>query len=251
MVERKKHLRAAVGLACREGRLVASAFHATRWGLAYLSRKPALPLMRAADHEELRWITGHEGESRARERWASLFSNSWTLVCGYQNCAGEIDQILVGPTGVHAIEVKNINGRISCDGDRWWRDRFDSYGNLVEARIPIRDKRGRGPSAQLNASADLLEDLLARHAGIPRVWRVVAFAHPRARMGKLRRRTVNWIGPIDALTAVHFAGNRSTSTSQERAGQVVSLIESSHRLKKGKRDDAERHCPSGFGNAFT
>lgn len=44
-------------------------------------------------------------------------------ISGYTNQKGEIDQILVGPNGVICIEVKYMNGYISCVGDAWSRDK--------------------------------------------------------------------------------------------------------------------------------
>ena len=58
---------------------------------------------------------------------------------GYRNRRGEIDQLLLGPRGLFAIEVKNLNATVHVDGDRWRADKYDNYGNLVEQR-PIADR---------------------------------------------------------------------------------------------------------------
>ena len=86
---------------------------------------------------------------------ARLFDDRWTLVGGYRNAKGELDQLLVGPNGLMAIEIKFINGRVSCDGDRWWRDKYDRYGNLVERALPIVDlaPRPRNARPAVNRSA--------------------------------------------------------------------------------------------------
>ena len=36
----------------------------------------------------------------------NALDDSWTLFKGYRNRAGEIDYLLIGPTGLFAIEVK-------------------------------------------------------------------------------------------------------------------------------------------------
>jgi len=64
------------------------------------------------------------------------------LISGYHNPGGEVDQLLVGPSGVLAVEIKFINGKVFCDGDSCWRDKYDKYGNLVQESVPISDRRG-------------------------------------------------------------------------------------------------------------
>ena len=69
---------------------------------------------------------------------------------GYRNKLGEIDHLLFGPGGLVAIEVKNINGTVHCEGDKWRVDKYDRYGNLVEQHDLVdRGKRQRSPSVQL------------------------------------------------------------------------------------------------------
>ena len=58
--------------------------------------------------------------------------DDWVLMRGYRNKLGEIDHLLFGPGGLVAIEVKNINGTVHCEGDKWRVDKYDRYGNLVE-----------------------------------------------------------------------------------------------------------------------
>ena len=62
--------------------------------------------------------SGSEGEQLVQTKLSAL-SNDFVLFCGYKNRNGEIDQVLVGPHGIICIEVKHVNGRISCNGDSW------------------------------------------------------------------------------------------------------------------------------------
>ena len=93
--------------------------------------------------------------------------DSWTLLRGYRNRRGEIDHLLLGPRGLFAIEVKNLNATVHVDGDRWRADKYDRYGNLVEQRVIV-DRMGRSPSVQLNEPADDLERFLAGRGRPPR-----------------------------------------------------------------------------------
>ena len=52
------------------------------------------------------WENRLEGETRVRDYLAGHFDDRWTLICGYKNRKGEIDQVLVGPAGIFACEVK-------------------------------------------------------------------------------------------------------------------------------------------------
>ena len=120
--------------------------------------------MPAAGHPtdlEEKIMAGIAGEQLVATELGRALDDDWTLLRGYRNRRGEIDQLLLGPRGLFAIEVKNLNATVHVDGDRWRADKYDNYGNLVEQR-PIADRMGRSPSVQLNEPADDLERFLAR-----------------------------------------------------------------------------------------
>src|ERR1700733_3662248 len=102
---------------------------------------------------------GIAGGERVAAELSHALDADWTLLRGYRNRRGEIDDLLLGPTGLFAIEVKNINATVHVDGDRWQGDKYDNYGNLVEQRL-IADRRGRSPSEQLNQPDDALRRFL-------------------------------------------------------------------------------------------
>ena len=52
---------------------------------------------------------GMEGELLVAKHLDATLGDEWVLVRGYKNRCGEIDDILVGPQGVMAIEVKHRN----------------------------------------------------------------------------------------------------------------------------------------------
>ncbi|MCG3166222.1 MAG: hypothetical protein POELPBGB_01999 [Bacteroidia bacterium] len=143
-----------------------------------------------ADADEAAWNAGSEGERRVAACLAERLSDAWVMVGGYRNGKGEIDRVLIGPRGIAAIEVKHLRGAIHCAGGRWWRDRYDRYGNLVAAAEPIADKGGRGPDRQLKEPADALQAHLARNGIDGRVLRLVVFSHE-----------ASWIGRLEGLEA--------------------------------------------------
>lgn len=146
----------------------------------------------APTDEENKLAAGIEGEQFVADELGRALDDDWVLLRGYKNSRGEIDHLLLGPKGMVAIEVKNINGTVHCDGDSWRVDKFDRYGNLVEQySLGDRGARHRSPSVQLNEPADALEEFLRSRGQDVGVLRVVLLAHPRSKVGTCRRATVN------------------------------------------------------------
>ena len=141
------------------------------------------------DTEE-RIKAGIAGEQLVAAELGRALSDEWTLLRGYRNRRGEIDHLLLGPRGLFAIEVKNINATVHVDGDRWHADKYDNYGNLVEQR-PIEDRKGRSPSEQLNESATELERFLRQRGQHATVQRVVVLTHRRSRLAPGSHPTVS------------------------------------------------------------
>jgi hypothetical protein len=183
-------------------------------------RAPRQQLPSAGDSDtEEKIRAGIAGEQLVATELGRALGDDWTLLRGYRNRRGEIDHLLLGPNGLFAIEVKNINATVSIDGDRWRADKYDNYGNLVEQR-EVTDRKGRSPSEQLNDSAGELERFLHERGQRVTVQRVVVLTHRRSRVGSRRHPTVH-VG---------------TST-----GYVLSLVnEAKSTLDERQRADAER-----------
>lgn len=142
--------------------------------------------------EESKLAAGVEGEQFVADELGRALGDDWVLLRGYKNSRGEIDHLLLGPQGLVAIEVKNINGTVHCEGDSWRVDKFDRYGNLVEQySLGDRGVRHRSPSVQLNEPVDALEEFLRSRGQDVGVLRVVLLAHPRSKVGTCHRATVN------------------------------------------------------------
>lgn len=188
-----------------------------------LTKRPKHPVPTEAGRDEIIWNIGRKGEQKVLSHLSQQLDESWTLICGYRNAKGEVDQLLVGPAGIVAIEIKYLNGHVSCDGDRWWRDKYDSYHNMVEKAIPIADKRGRGPSRQVNDVVDLLECRLRKHSkGLPRILRAVVLSHDKSELRVIRNPTVDIISTLDCWD---LGGLRKTPVfSADRVQSIVDTI---------------------------
>jgi hypothetical protein len=190
------------------------------------SARPLHPRPQEATRDEIVWSKGSEGEQKVVVHLSRLLDDRWILIGGFRNAKGELDQLLVGPGGLIAIEVKFVNGRVSCDGDRWWRDKYDRYGNLVERALPITDKRGRGPSEQVNAVADLLERQIGKRVQLPRIVRAVILSHDNSERGDIRSAKVDLVTTLSSLTAGSFP--HATILAPHQIQVVVDSIRREH-----------------------
>jgi Nuclease-related domain len=175
---------------------------------------------------------GIAGEQLVAAELGRALGDDWTLLRGYRNRRGEIDDLLLGPRGLFAIEVKNINATVYIDGDRWRADKYDNYGNLVEQR-PIADRKGRSPSEQLNEPADELERFLHERGQRVVVRRVVVLTHRRSKLGQSRNPTV-MVGTSTGyvLSFVHDAGDELDDSDR---AQIERLIRRDHDFYASRR----------------
>ena len=177
--------------------------------------------------EEAKIRSGIEGESRLDNFLLGQLNDEWTIIAGYRAHEGEIDRILVGPNGVFAFEVKNLGGVIHCDGDRWWRDKTDRYGSVVERDIPIADNGGRSPSRQINDAAGSLERLLRKKGHDVAVVRVIVFAHTGATFGNIRNLSVNFLASVPGMD-IKKVLSCGTPLSHDRARRIATTIRRHH-----------------------
>ncbi|MDD3595899.1 nuclease-related domain-containing protein [Sulfuricurvum sp.] len=195
---------------------------------AYVTPKPPRPIMQGAGDQEKIWNAGNEGEKKVETFLAKSLDDQWTLINGYKNGKGEIDQILVGPRGIFAIEIKYTNGTIYCDGDRWWRDKYDQYNNLVETNKLIADKRGRSPSRQVNDSSDMLQTFLQKRYPSVRVYRSIIWAHERSVLGGINNLNVDYTAIVHDWNLDRFLGSSTYQLSQEEQHKIIESIQRDH-----------------------
>ena len=189
---------------------------------------PEPPVRPAASQADHAWSSGREGEQRVAQWFGGFLDNRWILIAGYKNRKGEIDQVLVGPGGLYAIEIKSVNGLVHCDGDRWWRDKYDRYDNLVESGVPIADRGGRGPSLQLNEPTDNLQTFLGKRSVSRRIRRFIIFAHDRSKLGRLLNLNVHGAGTLcAALRTLMFEHGEAPLTDAE-VTKLIELIAKDH-----------------------
>jgi|HubBroStandDraft_5_1064220.scaffolds.fasta_scaffold138640_1 hypothetical protein len=170
---------------------------------------------------------GVAGELRIAKDLGQQLNDDWTLFHGYRNARGEIDHLLIGPKGLWAIEVKNINATVRIDRDIWLADKYDRYGNAVDHHV-IADRRGRSPSMQLNQSADALLSFLRHRGQLVDVNRVVILVHPKSQLGQHADVTVHVaVGTRDLLKLISAS---PVTLDREQSIQLKNLIEQDHKF---------------------
>jgi hypothetical protein len=195
-------------------------------------RDRPLPVQARPTDEEEMLRAGVAGERRIAQALSQALDDDWTLLHGYRNARGEIDHLLLGPKGLFAIEVKNINATVRVNADTWLADKFDRYGNHVE-QYTIADRRGRSPSEQLNQPADTLASFLhSRGQSVP-VRRVVALTHARSKLGTHANLTVNVaLGTTDILRMINDSPDE---LDEQRHNKIQQLIEHDHQFHDKRR----------------
>jgi hypothetical protein len=173
-----------------------------------------------------------------------VLGDDWTLLRGYRNRRGEIDHLLLGPQGLVAIEVKYLNRIVHCDGDEWWSDKYDNYGNLVESGKKIADDGGRSPSMQLNEPASLLAGFLSSRGHPVPVQRVVLLTHPRSKVGRCSNLTVHVAA--SAGYVINLLSGLPPALDAAQLAQLERLIVRDHRFheRPGARRRPPRNPPS-------
>jgi hypothetical protein len=239
--DRAKELKEASKIAFSEGKifrwlinLLARLFHA-------LSINPFKPRIAIAGNQENILYAGSRGEQAVADYFARALDDSWTMISGYKGYKGEIDQILVGPIGILAVEIKTTNGVIYINGDEWHRDKYDRYGNCVERGLPIKDNGGRSPSVQINQASDPLERFLRqRIPTLKKISRAVIFAHERSQIGGVSAQSVEIIATIGSITNEAFQSVFYPLEKPIDVDRVVSLIKQDHEYQEKRREGRRR-----------
>ena len=205
--------------------------------IRYLKQRPK---MSEATEQENILISGEAGEIRTADAFRRVLNNNWVLHKGYKNSKGEIDQILVGPNGVTAIEIKNYNGVININGDSWTRHRHNAASGAEPAVEPVQDAGGRAPSRQLNEPASQLQEFLSERSDVKRINRAVVLTHDRSVIGSVYNLTVDHVVTLnDILRRDHHVfvfGDGRVRHDREAVYHISNLIKQDHNFHNKAND---------------
>lgn len=125
-------------------------------------------------------VLGFSGERRVAHVLAEQLPEDYVLVNGLTlpRGAGDIDHVVVGPTGLFLLETKTMRGRIVCEDDgKWRRTRVGRGGTTYSAYVG-------DPSAQVQRNIFAVRQVLRRRLPVlssrTLLWieGLVVFAHP-------------------------------------------------------------------------
>ena len=204
--------------------------------------KPHRPAMAPRGQQEVIWTEGRQGEQKVFNHLGSVLRDEWTLLRGYKNPKGEIDAILVGPKGVWAMEIKNLNCMVNIVGDQWFRDNYDNYGNRVKSNIPIKDGAGRSPSKQLNEPADRLLERLRQVTGLQGIARVVVLSHDKCRIGRVDNLTIDSVVALRVTPLNRLLERSASSFDDLEVERLVKYIAQDHDYHNRPREQGRRRA---------
>lgn len=163
----------------------------------------------------------------------SGLSDEWVMLRGYRNRRGETDHVLVGPLGLWAIEVKLRRVRLHADGDDWWFEKLDRWGNTVQTGAAV-DGGGRTWARQV---IDVAEDLAAwlhrNHRTVP-VRTAVMLMHEQAQIGRCDNLNVDVVA-TDPGYLLQAMSQRSSPLSPDARTEIIALIRRDHQFHQKRR----------------
>ena len=133
---------------------------------------------------EAQQLMGMSGERHVGQVMARELPQEYVLINGLKlpRGAGDIDHLVVGPTGVFLLETKTMAGRIVCEPDgSWRRTKVGRAGRRTRPTLAIPPRRSSATSSRSAiACGPRLPGLFRR----PPLWieGLVVFPHPRTEL---------------------------------------------------------------------
>jgi hypothetical protein len=127
-------------------------------------------------------------------------------------------------SGVLALASTPLNGRMHCDGERWTRDKFDLYNNLVERAAPIT----QDPTGDLYSASARLQQVLLGQTSIRQVVTGLVFTHHAATLGNIRHATLNMVTLLSDLKSATLLQAMSGHPDHRTIDGVVEVIRHEH-----------------------
>ncbi len=127
-------------------------------------------ILRRIEEAIKRHRRGKEGEERVVELLRQVLDDRWTL---FRNLKvpgmgrGDLDGVLVGPTGVWLLEIKNFSGRYRNRGEQWFYWKHNGWRRMKD-----------NPSRQARRNAGRLAAFLKERGVRLWVYPVIVWANP-------------------------------------------------------------------------
>jgi len=183
--------------------IVIFAFVGAVWGLSKLQQ--------SSDVIDI-YSIGREGEKIVRQVLSENLSDDYTVFVGVPVRNGDIDCVVVGPTGVFAIEIKHHKGQIQYNGGGWRQIKIGHGGTAYFGSL-------KDPEKQLFTAMFDLKDYLKQKSVDVFIKGVVTFTHPETELF-IEKQPENFeICKVDTLPEIIKNGKNKLSKNK------ISLIE--------------------------
>jgi hypothetical protein len=157
---------------------------------------------------------GWEGEKQVAKLLSSSLSDDYYLINDLYLRAGggDIDHIVLAPSGVYVLETKNWSGRVSCNGDEWQRAGKPNFNS--------------SPSRQVKRNAAKIQNIIDASPNLKRldVWveGLVVFTNRHATL-HLNNPTVPILnlGQLPNYITTHGRARRFTREQLEAIGKEI------------------------------
>ncbi|MEM3335618.1 MAG: nuclease-related domain-containing protein [Thermoplasmata archaeon] len=168
---------------------------------------------------------GKEGEKYIKQLLKNNLSDEYIGFFGVPVKNGDIDCLVIGPTGAYAIEVKNHRGHIEYDEDGWRQIKVGLGGTTYEGTL-------KNPEKQILTSIHYLKDFLKQKNMDIYIRGVIVFTNPESNVF-IKKQPANFdICSIDTL--VEHIKNGKGKLSQEKINMIKNILIS---FKRGGEND--------------
>lgn len=169
---------------------------------------------------------GVEGELELVKQLSILLSDDWLMMRGYNSRCGETDCVLVGPSGIWAVEVKATSLRLFVDGDSWQYERVNRRGDVVD-RGEALTHSGKRWDRQVIDVAEYLSRLLSDNDQAMKIHTAVLIMHGDGSVALCRNASVDHVSadPDQLIDAIE---ELAAPLPRARADKLASLIRSDH-----------------------
>ena len=114
-------------------------------------------------------LAGIEGENILRTYLKERLNDRYTAIYNIPTRSGDIDCMLIGPSGIHVIEVKHLSGIVGCRDGKW-----------IQTKAHTGKTSGiKSPSDQLARNIKWVRRFFGRHNVMPRIFGMIIFTHPK------------------------------------------------------------------------
>lgn len=153
---------------------------------------------------------GRQGEQDVIDVLSRTLNDDYSIINGVcLGGGGDIDHIVLGPTGVFVVETKNWSGKINVNGEQWQRPGKKTAGS---------------PSMQAKRNAQKVKQLLNKLPNLRDVWveGIVVLTNPHAGLS-----VYNSGVPVLKLSqlASHIKGRQGGQLTQQQIMQIAKQLQ--------------------------